>query len=262
MTSIPNTGHCEAAHRHPRIWRLACGAVALLLACAPAFAAPTPKVPALTLVYDRTPAACHYLLHLYNRDLARKGYVDTRAHRVFRAIHWHKVTGPVPSRDALDAAVTSFEAARFDLTNAGVPQWVVKVQTSIGNDNVAGQQLFIMNAPPGNETDLLRQFSHPVDPVYARPVWLGGPTEYYRLTHVPPTRVAPHFWSYPAMDASATALRPLRYQGTIYVSASTFAWHGRIRVGNWVVIGVARRRNILKAICYFKSRAAAPVYRR
>lgn len=237
--------------RHRQFAR-ACGVLAVLVLAgqmSTVFAAPRPTHKLFTLAYDRAPAACHYLLNLYNHDISRKGYVDPRAHRVFRAIHWQKVTGPIPEHDQLTAAELTFEKAYFDLTNAGVPQWVIKVRTLMGNTS-ADEQLLIMRAPPGDELQLLRQVTGKAGTTYARPLYYGD-LSFYVLTKVPKTRIAPHLWQHPVMS-TLTALYPLRYQGKTYVSMSNFAWHGRILPGDWIVIGKASPRGPFRKVCYFK----------
>ncbi|MHB1516255.1 MAG: hypothetical protein ACYCVY_11240 [Acidiferrobacteraceae bacterium] len=151
MSFSPNTDRSYAANRRTRIRRLAWRAFALLLACTPAFAAPKPKAPALTLVYDRTPAACHYLLNLYNRDLARKGYVDTRAHRVFRAIHWVRIKGRLTTPNGyvvLPELAPIVRLAVFDITNSGRPVPVSRMLEYVGNDAMGMESLTIMDQTP------------------------------------------------------------------------------------------------------------------
>ena len=133
-------------------------ACALLLACAPAFAAPKPKAPTLTLVYDHSPAACDYLLNLYNRDLARKGYVDTRAHRVFQGFHWMRLTGRLtgPNGSVIPSELAARnELAFFDLTNSGHPVPVVRSVAYIGPDATRVVTLYFPQKAPANNQMLL-----------------------------------------------------------------------------------------------------------
>ncbi|MHB1516256.1 MAG: hypothetical protein ACYCVY_11245 [Acidiferrobacteraceae bacterium] len=272
MDSIRNRDRVKIAHRRPRIWRLACGAVALLLACAPAFAAPTPKVPALTLVYDRTPAACHYLLHLYNRDLARKGYVDTRAHRVFRAIHWR----PLPERRVVHGSMASQDrdltvrVAFFDLTNSGHPVPVSRMLEYVGNDAMAVESLNIMDQTPKDFRQWVRwaRVLHGHILTGFPPAGTVTNGSFYLLKHAPKSWVAPPEWPYryPVIPVTGAAFRPLRYDGVFYVSISPYADYGRIIMGgpfrHWIVIGKFRPNDTFEDVCYFRDGALRPVKRR
>ncbi|MHB1516254.1 MAG: hypothetical protein ACYCVY_11235 [Acidiferrobacteraceae bacterium] len=268
MSFSPNTDRSYAANRRTRIRRLAWRAFALLLACAPAFAAPGPKTPALTLAYDRTPAVCHYLLHLYNRDLARKGYVDTRAHRVFRVIHWTPlVDRPLSTKPDNDPAP---QIAFVDINNEGRVEPVVRDLAYIGPRAVGSAGLNILYAAPASR----QQFD----------VWMRNPSKYaraqfppllesvqglfYTLKHVPARSPSPETRPFrrPALPTAALALHPLRYQDTVYVSVSVNAEPGKIRIGGpfgrWVVIGKYHPDNTFEDVCYFREGAFRPAQRR
>ncbi|MHB1516257.1 MAG: hypothetical protein ACYCVY_11250 [Acidiferrobacteraceae bacterium] len=270
MDSIRNRDRVKIAHRPPSIWRLACHrvALALLLVCAPAFAAPKPKAPALTLAYDRAPAACHYLLNLYNRDFARKGYVDTRAHRVFRAIHWVRLRGPVILRTGVvipnDARANIDDVASFDLTNDGYPEPVLREFYLVGNPGDGNEDLYLLRTAPRDAEAWHRLERDPKR--FAGDVRAALQSPRYTLKHLPLERRGPYRGMHPSI-LTALAFHPLRLHDATYVSVSAYADHGRIAVGEWfnqwIVIGQFRPDDRFHDVCYFKSRvAAAPVYRR
>ena len=252
--------------------RFACGVVLLFLwVCAPALAAPTTKVPTLTLVYDRTPAVCHYLLHLYNRDLARKGYVDTRTHRVFRTIHWSRLKGPLVVHGSVvpPELATVVRIASFDLTNSGHPVHVARALDYIGHDATAVESLTFMDRIPKDLQQWVRWgrvlHGH-IRPGFppTGPAVING---LYLLTHAPTSWVAPRGWPYrdPVIPLIGLALDPLRYRGVFYLSMGPYADHGRLIVGGpyrrWIVIGTFRPHDEFEDTCYFREGAFRPAER-
>ena len=255
MSSIPSTDHCEAADRRTGIRRLASRGArfALLLVCAPAFAAAKPKPPALTLVYDHAPAACHYLLNLYNRDIRERGYVDTRAHRVFTAIHWTLL----PNHPAVRmVSEPGNDIAFFDVNNAGRALPVVRLRVYMGGLGV--DTLTVLQGRPPISVQQFLAWSQSRDRwKYIRATFppTTGP---YPLKHAPArftsTRTQPP--SRPLLPPVGLALHPLRYRGTVYLSASFNAEPGRIGIGRefgrWIVIGKYRPNDTFEDVCYFR----------
>ncbi|MHB1915213.1 MAG: hypothetical protein ACYCQN_10650 [Acidiferrobacteraceae bacterium] len=254
---------CTPGCRKPPVGirRLACGAVALLLACTPAFAAPGPKTPALTLAYDRTPAVCHYLLNLYNHDVSRYGYVDTRTHAVFTAIHWT----PLPDHPPVGTQHTALDAeiAFFDINNAGRVLPVVRFRGSMGN--VLADGLAVLKVAPISVQQVNRWMQDP-----RKHIWATFPLRSigYPLKHAPArftsTRTRPP--SLPILPPVGLALHPLRYQGTVYLSASFNAEPGEIGIGRefgrWIVVGKFRPNDTFEDVCYFREGAFRPAQRK
>lgn len=243
--------------------QLRLGVLLFLGVCAPALAARTTKVSALTLVYDRTPAVCHYLLNLYNHDLARKGYVDTRAHRVFRAIHWVRLRGLVAWDGHIGPANLFSKVAFFDITNNGHPKPVVRSLSYVGLSATGSEHLYIVRTAPKDAQQWFAWLQHPqgqIEAVFpplpdmAPPVSISS---LYFLKHRPPT--GPPVWrgqQYPFVNAAFSGLHPLRYRGTTYLNLSFYAAHGQIKVGgpfgHWIVIGTFRPDDTFHDVCYFR----------
>ncbi|MHB1529899.1 MAG: calcium-binding protein [Acidiferrobacteraceae bacterium] len=216
--------------------------------------------PALTLAYDRNPAACHYLLHLYNHDLARKGYVDTRAHRVFRTIHWVRIKGRItdPNGYVVPPELAPIvRLAVFDITNSGHPEPVVRNLEYIGNDAMGTESLSIVYQAPKDAQQWLHWEQVPHGHIRGGFPPPPSDTPYF-LKHAPKSWVAPPGWPYryPALILSGLALRPVRYHGVFYVSISPYADYGRIIMGgpfrHWIVIGKYRPDDTFEDVCYFR----------
>lgn len=235
----------------------------------PTWAAPVSKnKPPLTLVYDRTPAVCHALLNLYNHDISELGYVDTKAHAVFTAIHWaplayHPHLSPRAQRIASGEVI---QIAFVDINNDGRIEPVVRDLVYMGPRAMGANSLTVLKATPSGVQQWTAWLRNPGKYVLAESpssAPLGPPPRpmdilFYNLKHVPAkpisTEARPFGW--PAFPTAALALHPLSYRGTVYVSVSLNAEPGKIQVGgdygHWIVIGKYRPDNAFKDVCYFR----------
>ncbi len=278
--SCAHTGRKTRPHRR----RLAFLGLTLVLAASPLAVLATPmphRAKHLTLIYDAAPAACHYLLNLYNRDLARQGYVNANAHKVFQAIHWAPLPGAAPSRFSKyvpGPVGVIVMVASFDINNDGKPEPVARALGYVyrGPHAVGWESLAVLDRMPKDFTQYARWTG--IAPVQAHiltqfPPALGHSLPVFMLKHLKadPKALKSLPWPYSlgALPESMLGISPFVYQNTVYLSISRYVdqdvrYPDRDEIftdgkkgpsAPWVVIGKFLPDNTFHDVCYLKATA-------